>query len=93
MNLHGTPDIFSELIQATAQKYSIPEVYVEKDYWVTVALKRLSESAYAEDIVFKGGTSLSKAHKLIRRFTEDVDLAAKCTYLRRCPCLPCFTIC
>ena len=45
-------------------------------YWVTIALKRLSESAYAERIVFKGGTSLSKAHKLIRRFSEDIDLAA-----------------
>ena len=81
MNLHATPDVFSELIQATAEKYSIPEVYVEKDYWVTIALKRLSESAYAERIVFKGGTSLSKAHKLIRRFSEDIDLAAKCAGL------------
>ena len=81
MNLHGTPDVFTELIQATAEKYSIPEVYVEKDYWVTTALKRLSESAYADQIVFKGGTSLSKAHRLIRRFSEDIDLAAKCTDL------------
>ena len=81
MNLHGTPDVFSELIQATAENYSIPEVYVEKDYWVTTALKRLSESEYADHIVFKGGTSLSKAHKLIRRFSEDIDLAAKCTDL------------
>ncbi len=78
VNLHESPDVFVELIQATAAHHVIPEVYVEKDYWVTKALKRLSESNFADQIVFKGGTSLSKAHRLIRRFSEDIDLAAKC---------------
>ena len=78
MNLHESPDVFVELIQAAAAHHAIPEVYVEKDYWVTKALKRLSESDFADQIVFKGGTSLSKAHRLIRRFSEDIDLAAKC---------------
>lgn len=78
MNLHDSPDVFLELIQATAVAYSVPEIYIEKDYWVTKALKRLSESGYADRVVFKGGTSLSKAHKIIRRFSEDVDLAARC---------------
>ena len=77
MNLHESPDAFAEFIQATAQTYSIPEVYVEKDYWVTKALQRLSESEFAAHIVFKGGTALSKAHRLIRRFSEDIDLATK----------------
>lgn len=77
MNLHESPDAFAEFIQATAQTYAIPEVYVEKDYWVTKALQRLSESEYANHVVFKGGTALSKAHRLIRRFSEDIDLAAK----------------
>lgn len=78
VNLHDSPDIFLELTQAAAQHYSIPQVYVEKDYWVTKALKRLSESDYSDRMVFKGGTALSKAHKIIHRFSEDIDLAAKC---------------
>ena len=77
MNLHNSPDVFSELIQTTAESYSIPEVYVEKDYWVTKALKRLAESDYAGSVVFKGGTALSKAHGLIRRFSEDIE-AVRC---------------
>lgn len=75
MNLHESPDIYLELIQATATDRSIPAIYVEKDYWVTQVLKRLSESQYREVVVFKGGTSLSKAHGIIERFSEDVDLA------------------
>ena len=77
MNLHESPDIYLELIQATATDRSIPAIYVEKDYWVTRVLKRLSESDYCDAVVFKGGTSLSKAHGLIERFSEDIDLALR----------------
>jgi hypothetical protein len=76
MNLHERTEIFAELIQATADHLSIPAVYVEKDYWVTYVLKNLSRSQYKEQLIFKGGTSLSKAYKLIHRFSEDIDLAA-----------------
>src|SRR5690606_11520618 len=48
---------------------------VEKDWWVTLTLRALFQSAYAQHIVFKGGTSLSKCWKLISRFSEDVDIA------------------
>ncbi|WP_026763597.1 nucleotidyl transferase AbiEii/AbiGii toxin family protein, partial [Sediminibacterium salmoneum] len=48
---------------------------VEKDLWVTVALKAIFNTPIAKDIVFKGGTSLSKSWKLIQRFSEDIDLA------------------
>ncbi|MBT1695907.1 nucleotidyl transferase AbiEii/AbiGii toxin family protein [Fulvivirgaceae bacterium PWU4] len=48
---------------------------IEKDWWVTLALRALFQSAYAEHIVFKGGTSLSKCWKLISRFSEDIDIA------------------
>ena len=75
MRLHESPDTYLELIQATANHIQIPAVHVEKDYWVTRVLKRLQESNYAEAVVFKGGTSLSKAHRLIERFSEDIDLA------------------
>lgn len=75
MNLHNKNELFSELVSATAQEMKLPEVYVEKDYWVTYVLKNLANSEYAEKVVFKGGTSLSKAYGLIHRFSEDVDLA------------------
>ncbi len=77
MRLHEAPETYLELIQATAGHFGIPAVHVEKDYWVTRVLKRLHESSYGEVVVFKGGTSLSKAHRLIGRFSEDVDLALR----------------
>ena len=77
MRLHESPDTYLELIQATASRIGIPAAHVEKDYWVTRVLKRLHESEYSQTVVFKGGTSLSKAHQLIERFSEDVDLALK----------------
>ena len=48
---------------------------VEKDWWVTLALKACFEISCAPHLVFKGGTSLSKAWDLIERFSEDIDLA------------------
>ena len=75
MNLHKSPDIYLELIQAAATNRSIPAVYVEKDYWITKALKRLHESDHKEKVVLKGGTALSKAHQIIERFSEDIDFA------------------
>lgn len=75
MRLHEDTEIFSELVQLTAEAVGLPQIYIEKDYWVTRALKQLSESAHAHEVVFKGGTSLSKAYRLIARFSEDIDLA------------------
>lgn len=75
MNLHEDREAFAELVAVTAETISLPQVYVEKDYWVTRVLKFLSESSYVDEVVFKGGTSLSKAHRLIDRFSEDIDLA------------------
>jgi predicted nucleotidyltransferase component of viral defense system len=75
MILHTNNELFSEVIIQTAQMMGLPEIYIEKDYWVTYVLKRLSQSEYKNRAIFKGGTSLSKAYKLIERFSEDVDLA------------------
>ncbi len=48
---------------------------VEKDFWVCWTLRELfSLPAIGEHLTFKGGTSLSKAWKLIHRFSEDIDL-------------------
>lgn len=75
MILHKEEETFKNAIQATAQHLKIREVYIEKDYWVTLVLKRLSESKFKNTAIFKGGTSLSKALKCIERFSEDIDLA------------------
>ena len=48
---------------------------VEKDWWVSRILETVFKMDVAQHLVFKGGTSLSKAWKLIHRFSEDIDLA------------------
>jgi len=73
--LHEDKAALEEAIRATANSLSLPIEYVEKDYWITYALKTLALSNMGDDIVFKGGTSLSKAYHLISRFSEDIDIA------------------
>jgi len=74
MKLHNEPKLFKQAIQATSQHKGLLEIYVEKDYWVTLALHIIFHSELRESVVFKGGTALSKAFKLIERFSEDIDL-------------------
>lgn len=74
MQLHQDNTLFRQAIQATAQRMQIPEIYVEKDYWVTFALHTIFTSALASEAVFKGGTALSKCFGIIERFSEDIDL-------------------
>ena len=62
------------LNQATALT-GLPEIAIEKDWWVTLCLNASFSLPYSEHIVFKGGTSLSKGWDLIERFSEDIDLA------------------
>lgn len=52
-----------------------PLYIIEKDWWVVQTLCLVSQMDIAEHLVFKGGTSLSKAWGLIDRFSEDIDLA------------------
>lgn len=75
MKLHEDGRLFREAILATAQEKNIAEIYIEKDYWVTVALFKIFTSRAAGFAVFKGGTALSKCHKLIDRLSEDIDMA------------------
>ena len=53
----------------------LPMQAVEKDFWVTVILQAVFSLPVAQYLIFKGGTSLSKAWGLISRFSEDIDLA------------------
>ncbi len=54
---------------------------IEKDAWVTLVLRILFRSELKNHIVFKGGTSLSKAFGLIKRFSEDIDFSIHREYL------------
>jgi hypothetical protein len=64
-----------EVFEAVAAEMGVAAAIVEKDFWVCYVLGALFErSRYREAMVFKGGTSLSKVHQLIERFSEDIDL-------------------
>lgn len=65
-------ELLHDVILVTSQKMNVSEDIVEKDYYVTLLLRELSKSDYP--IVFKGGTSLSKAFHVIDRFSEDIDI-------------------
>ena len=71
--LHNNKEDFYDAINMAAEKSGIIPSAIEKDYYVTLILKELSESLGF--VVFKGGTSLSKCHKVIKRFSEDIDIA------------------
>lgn len=75
MKLHENKKGFRQIVAAVSQETFIPEEQVEKDYFVSVLLQKMVERA--PDIVFKGGTSLSKCYKLINRFSEDIDINFK----------------
>jgi predicted nucleotidyltransferase component of viral defense system len=63
-----------ELIEEVAQIKGISEAFIEKDWFVTQVIKIVSEIIFEDyRIVFTGGTSLSKAHGIIQRFSEDID--------------------
>lgn len=64
-----------EIIIQTSAKVGLPPTAIEKDFWVTIVLNAVFNTSDAEHIVFKGGTSLSKAWDIIERFSEDIDLA------------------
>jgi hypothetical protein len=72
--LHLPVDDRREALNVAADQSGRPVHLLEKDVWVVWALATLYGSALGEHLVFKGGTSLSKAYGVIRRFSEDVDL-------------------
>jgi len=63
------------VFNAIASEMGITPFAVEKDWWVSRTLEIIFQMDIAKHLVFKGGTSLSKAWKLINRFSEDIDLA------------------
>ncbi len=74
MNLHENKTLFQQAVRFTAQEMKIADLYIEKDYWVTFALKQIFSEETKEYCVFKGGTVLSKCYGIVERFSEDIDL-------------------
>ncbi|MDN5372985.1 MAG: hypothetical protein PWR19_2031 [Carnobacterium sp.] len=72
MNLHKNKQQFKEIVGAVAAELNFEEFQIEKDYYVSLLLKQLVE--VSPEIVFKGGTSLSKCYDVINRFSEDIDI-------------------
>lgn len=70
--LHDDKELFEQIILRTAEDTGIKAAIIEKDYYVTLFLKAIVKEI--PNIIFKGGTSLSKCYKLIERFSEDIDL-------------------
>lgn len=73
MFLHNDKELFRDVIYSTATEQKLPVAVVEKDYYVTMLLRKLSQNA--PECVFKGGTSISKCYHAIDRFSEDIDIA------------------
>lgn len=70
-----SPEEKNTIFEAIGNEIGIPASAVEKDWWVVQTLALIQEMEAAPYIVFKGGTSLSKAWNIIKRFSEDIDLA------------------
>ena len=65
----------TNILLALSKTLKLPTDAIEKDWWVVQTLRLIFEMDCADSLVFKGGTSLSKAWGLINRFSEDIDLA------------------
>lgn len=78
MYLHDNERLFGRLIEETAKQFNSKEAYILKDYFAVMFLKEAIEAN--PDLVFKGGTCLSKCYKVINRFSEDVDLGMSCEH-------------
>ena len=75
MNLYENKNLFIDYIKKAAEFFGINETLIEKDFYIYLFLKECSK--VIPQLVFKGGTSLSKCHKIIDRFSEDIDLTLK----------------
>lgn len=77
MKLHLNPPYFRAVLLGTERATGKPRGILEKDYYITLLLKELSDRGDSSYAYFKGGTALYKALKSIRRFSEDVDLTVQ----------------
>ena len=76
------PDGRRLYIEQAAIRRDVSPVVLEKDFWVCWLLAILFDSEFADSLVFKGGTSLSKVFGVIERFSEDIDLSLSPSFLK-----------
>ncbi len=70
------------ICEESSEKLNLPAASIEKDYWVCWILRELFNiPVWQDNIIFKGGTSLSKCWNLINRFSEDIDIVIDKKYL------------
>ena len=72
MYLHDNAILFEETLSGASLEYSVNKEFIAKDYWAMQVLKEVTTRN--TDLVFKGGTCLSKCYGVINRFSEDIDL-------------------
>lgn len=72
MYLHKNKETFKDIIEQVSNQIGKPTAIIEKDYYVTLILRKLAMKL--NNVVFKGGTSLSKGYHVIDRFSEDIDI-------------------
>jgi len=85
LKLFEHPDFEQAILEAAEhfRAQGLRPAIIEKDYYVTEALRAIATATTAtvnsskntiSNIIFKGGTSLSKGWNLIQRFSEDIDI-------------------
>ena len=74
-------ELQTKSIETLSLNYGMPEQIIEKDWWVSAVMRALFALPYANQISFKGGTSLSKCWNVISRFSEDIDIAVNRVFL------------
>lgn len=80
MNLHENRQLYADIIDAASRPKELGGLgilapFIEKDYWITRALKLMSIADVSGKATFKGGTSLTKCYSIGNRFSEDIDVA------------------
>lgn len=72
----------NELFTAASDATGMVPIILEKDFWVCWTLRELFQlPRIGEHLIFKGGTSLSKAYRVIQRFSEDIDISIDRAFL------------
>lgn len=69
------------IFTTAGEKEGLPAYAIEKDWWVVQAIRIIFQMDVGQHLLFKGGTSLSKAWRLLNRFSEDIDLALNREFL------------
>ena len=81
MKLHENRELFADAVTITAQQMNLPEIYVEKDYWVTLALQRIFTSPLAEYTVLIGCFGQFDITRWIGRGNRDISMITKLSFL------------